>query len=59
MAKQPSQQPSGGSKPNSGKEYPPDQQRPGQEHVKGGGSMSEPSKSSGTQRQPGRMPLPD
>jgi len=58
MAKQPSEQPSG-SKPGNPKDWAPEQQRPGQEKVKGSGSMNEPSKSSGVQRQPGRMPLPD
>jgi hypothetical protein len=59
MAKQPSEQPSAGSKPSSQKDRAPEQQRPNQEHVRGSGSMDEPSKSSGVQRQPGRMPLPD
>ena len=59
MAKQPSEQSSGGSKPSSGKDWAPEQERPNQERVKGSGSMNEPSKSSGMPRQPGRMPLPD
>ena len=58
MAKQPSDQQSG-SKPSSETDRMPEQQRPGQEHMKGSESMKEPSKSSGVQRQPGRMPLPD
>ena len=60
MAKQPSEQPSA-PKPSKDKDWAPELDRPGQEHMKGGGSMKEPGKSSGSgsQRQPGRMPLPD
>jgi hypothetical protein len=59
MAKQTSEKPSRGSEQSSGKDRAPEQQRPNQEHVKGSGSMNEPSKSSDMPRQPGRMPLPD